>query len=140
MLQQCRTDYELGKLLQLFAAAENLLLDGEHSLSPSPVAGLAPGEAQPSLGFGPGSPELFALSDPGPHLKRLCALSEALRDSSISVSRSILSSCSLEAFQGECSSILEQLQERGMFSLAREVAALAELPVDSVVTHEVQRS
>nr|XP_041574240.1 spatacsin [Taeniopygia guttata] len=98
MLQQCHTDYELGKLLQLFAAAENPLLDG-------------------------------------PHLKRLCALSE----SSISISRSILSSCSLEAFQGECSSILEQLQDRGMFSLAREVAALAELPVDSVVTHEVLR-
>ncbi|NXQ10949.1 SPTCS protein, partial [Peucedramus taeniatus] len=102
MLQQCHTDYELGKLLQLLAAAENLLLDG-------------------------------------PHLKRLCALSEALRDSSISISRSILTSCSLEAFQGECSSIVEQLQEKGMFSLAREVAALAELPVDSVVTHEVLR-
>ncbi|NXP91110.1 SPTCS protein, partial [Passerina amoena] len=102
MLQQCRTDYELGKLLRLLAAAETLLLDG-------------------------------------PHLKRLCALSEALRDSSISISRSILTSCSLEAFQGQCSSILEQLQEKGMFSLAREVAALAELPVDSVVTHEVLR-
>ncbi|XP_054498298.2 spatacsin isoform X1 [Agelaius phoeniceus] len=102
MLQQCHTDYELGRLLQLLAAAEPLLLDG-------------------------------------PHLKRLCALSEALRDASISISRSILTACSLEAFQGECSSILEQLQERGMFSLAREVAALAELPVDSVVTQEVLR-
>ncbi|XP_062357390.1 spatacsin isoform X2 [Cinclus cinclus] len=102
MLQQCHTQYELGKLLQLFAAAENLLLDG-------------------------------------PYVKRLCALSEALRDSSIPISSSILSSCSLEAFQEECSSILEQLQEKGMFSLAREVAALAELPVDSVVTHEVLR-
>ncbi|KAI1235288.1 hypothetical protein IHE44_0002931, partial [Lamprotornis superbus] len=102
MLQQCHTQYELGKLLQLFAAAENLLLDG-------------------------------------PYVKRLCALSEALRDSSIPISSSILSSCSLEAFQGECSSILQQLQEKGMFSLAREVAALAELPVDSVVTHEVLR-
>lgn len=71
-------------------------------------------------------------------MKRLCALSEALRDSSISISRSILSPCSLEAFQRECSSILQQLQDKGMFSLAREVAALAELPVDSVVTHEVQ--
>ncbi|NXI16377.1 SPTCS protein, partial [Irena cyanogastra] len=102
MLHQCRTDYELGKLLQLLAAAQNPLLDG-------------------------------------PCLRRLCALSEALRDSSISISRSILSSCSLEAFQGECSSILEQLQQRGMFGLAREVAALAELPVDGVVTHEVLR-
>ncbi|KAL9837567.1 LOW QUALITY PROTEIN: spatacsin-like [Geothlypis trichas] len=102
MLQQCRTDYELGRLLQLLAAAETLVLDG-------------------------------------PHLQRLCALSEALRDSSISISRSMLAPCSLEAFQGQCSSILEQLQDRGMFSLAREVAALAELPVDSVVTHEVLR-
>ncbi|XP_054128500.1 spatacsin [Melozone crissalis] len=102
MLQQCRTDYELGKLLQLLAAAESLLLDG-------------------------------------PHLRRLCALSEALRDSSIPISRSILAPCSLEAFQGQCSSVLEQLQEKGMFGLAREVAALAELPVDSVVIHEVLR-
>ncbi|XP_039578718.1 spatacsin isoform X2 [Passer montanus] len=102
MLQQCHTDYELGRLLQLLAAAESLLLDG-------------------------------------PHLRRLCALSEALRGSSISISRSILTCCSLEAFQRECSSILEQLQDKGMFSLAREVAALAQLPVDSVVTHEVLR-
>ncbi|KAM3663146.1 spatacsin [Ammospiza maritima maritima] len=102
MLQQCRTDYELGKLLQLLAAAASLLLDG-------------------------------------PHLRRLRALSEALRDSSVPISRSILTPCSLEAFQGQCSSILEQLQEKGMFSLAREVAALAELPVDSVVIHEVLR-
>ncbi|KAJ7397803.1 Spatacsin [Pitangus sulphuratus] len=102
MMQQCRTDYELGKLLQLFAAAENLLLDG-------------------------------------PYVKKLCALSEALRDSSISINRSILTSYSLETFQRECRSILEQLQEKGMFCLAREVAALAELPVDSVVTQEVLR-
>ncbi|NXQ57464.1 SPTCS protein, partial [Anthoscopus minutus] len=102
MLQQSRTDYELGRLLQLLAAAETLVLDG-------------------------------------PHVKRLCALSQALRGSSIPLSRSMLSSCSLQGFQGECSSLLEQLQEKGMFSLAREVAALAELPVDSVVTHEVLR-
>ncbi|NWT01891.1 SPTCS protein, partial [Mionectes macconnelli] len=100
MMQQCRTDYELGKLLQLFAAAENLLLDG-------------------------------------PYVKKLCALSEALKDSSISINRSILTSYSLESFQRECSSILEQLQEKGMFCLAREVAALAELPMDSVVTQQV---
>ncbi|XP_066184251.1 spatacsin [Sylvia atricapilla] len=102
MLQQCHTQYELGKLLQLLAAAQSPLLDG-------------------------------------PHVKRLCALSEALRDSCISISSSILAPCSLETFQRECSSILEQLQEEGMFSLAREVAALAELPVDGIVTHEVLR-
>uniref|UniRef100_A0A803VHT2 Spatacsin C-terminal domain-containing protein n=1 Tax=Ficedula albicollis TaxID=59894 RepID=A0A803VHT2_FICAL len=89
MLQQCHTQYELGRLLQLFAAAENLLMDG-------------------------------------PYMRKLCALSETLRGSSIPISPSILSPCSLEVFQGECSSILEQLQEQGMFSLAREVAALAD--------------
>ncbi|NWV63788.1 SPTCS protein, partial [Malurus elegans] len=102
MPQQSRTEFELAKLLQLLAAAENLLLDG-------------------------------------PYVKKLCALSEALRGSSIPITRSILSSCSLETFQGECRSILEQLQEKGMFSQAREVAALAELPMDGVVTHEVLR-
>ncbi|XP_009068251.1 PREDICTED: spatacsin, partial [Acanthisitta chloris] len=102
MLQQCRTDYELGKLLQLFAAAENPLLDG-------------------------------------PYVKKLCALSETLKDSSISIHRSILTCSSLETFQRQCTSILEQLQEQGMFWLAREVATLAELPVDSVLTQEVLR-
>ncbi|KAM9223997.1 spatacsin [Leptosomus discolor] len=102
MMQQCRTEYELGKLLRLFAAADDLLLDG-------------------------------------PYVKKLCALSETLKDSSIPINRSILTSSSMETFQGECRSILEQLQEKGMFSLAREVAALAELPVDNVVTQEVLR-
>ncbi|NXA17321.1 SPTCS protein, partial [Ibidorhyncha struthersii] len=102
MMQQCKTEYELGKLLQLLAAADNLLLDG-------------------------------------PYVKKLCALSETLKDCSISINRSILTSYSMDAFQSECSSILEQLQEKGMFSLAREVAALAELPVDNVVTQEVLR-
>uniref|UniRef100_A0A8V5GWZ4 Uncharacterized protein n=1 Tax=Melopsittacus undulatus TaxID=13146 RepID=A0A8V5GWZ4_MELUD len=101
MMQQCRTEYELGKLLQLLAAADGLLLDG-------------------------------------PYVKKLCALSEILKDSSIAINRSILTSSDLETFQSECRSILEQLQEKGMFSLAREVAALAELPMDSVVTQEVQ--
>ncbi|NXG41093.1 SPTCS protein, partial [Psilopogon haemacephalus] len=102
MMQQCRTEYELGKLLQLSAATDNFLLDG-------------------------------------PYVKKLCALSETLKDSSISINRSILTSYSMETFQRECRSILEQLQEKGMFSLAREVAALAELPMDNIVTREVLR-
>lgn len=31
MMQQCRTEYELGKLLQLFAAADHLPLNGKYS-------------------------------------------------------------------------------------------------------------
>ncbi|POI28481.1 hypothetical protein CIB84_007767, partial [Bambusicola thoracicus] len=102
MMQQCRTEYELGKLLQLFAATDNLLLDG-------------------------------------PYVKKLCALSEILRDSSVPINRSMLTGYTPETFQNECRSILEQLQEKGMFSLAREVAELAELPADSVVTREILR-
>eukprot|EP00076_Gallus_gallus_P044196 XP_025009734.1 spatacsin isoform X4 [Gallus gallus] len=102
MMQQCRTEYELGKLLQLFAATDNLLLDG-------------------------------------PYVKKLCALSETLRDSSVPINRSMLTRYTPETFQKECTSILEQLQEKGMFSLAREVAELAELPADSVVTQEILR-
>ncbi|OXB62830.1 hypothetical protein ASZ78_008048, partial [Callipepla squamata] len=100
MMQQCRTEYELGKLLQMFAATDHLLLDG-------------------------------------PYVKKLCALSEILKDSSISIHRSVLTTYTTETFQEECRSILEQLQEKGMFSLAREVAELAELPADSVVTREI---
>ncbi|NXA36213.1 SPTCS protein, partial [Eudromia elegans] len=102
MVQQCRTDYELGKILHLYAAANDLLLDG-------------------------------------PYVKKLCALSETLQDSSISINRSILRGYSTETFQKECGSIQEQLQQKGMFSLARKVAELAELPVDNVVTQEVLR-
>ncbi|XP_010183703.1 PREDICTED: spatacsin, partial [Mesitornis unicolor] len=102
MMQQCGTEYELGKLLQLLAATDHLLLDG-------------------------------------PYVKKLCALSETLQDSSVSINRSVLTSSSMEAFQSECRSILEQLQEQGRFSLAREVAALAELPVDNIVIREVLR-
>ncbi|XP_019352478.2 spatacsin isoform X2 [Alligator mississippiensis] len=102
MLQQCRTQYELRKLLQLFADANNPLPDG-------------------------------------PDVKKLCVLSQILKDSSIFINRAILTNYNTETFQNECRSILEQLQEGGMFSLARKVAELAELPVDSVVIQEVLR-
>uniref|UniRef100_A0A669PH55 SPG11 vesicle trafficking associated, spatacsin n=1 Tax=Phasianus colchicus TaxID=9054 RepID=A0A669PH55_PHACC len=102
MMQQCRTEYELGKLLQLLAATDNLLLDG-------------------------------------PYVKKLCALSEILKGSSVSINPSMLTRFSPETFQNECRSILEELQEKGMFSLARKVAELAELPADSVVTREILR-
>lgn len=71
-------------------------------------------------------------------MKKLCALSETLRDSSVPINRSMLTRYTPETFQKECTLILEQLQEKGMFSLAREVAELAELPADRVVTQEVR--
>ncbi|XP_036592345.1 spatacsin isoform X2 [Trichosurus vulpecula] len=99
MLQQCKTQYELRKLLQLFA-------------------------------------EIDHLSD-GPDVKKLCMLSQILKDTSIAINHSIITSYSTENFQQECRFIVERLQTEGQFALARKVAELAELPVDSLVIEEI---
>ncbi|KAF7239600.1 Spatacsin [Varanus komodoensis] len=77
------------------------------------------------------------LSSSGADTKKLSALSYILRDSPLSVDRAILTNYTAENFQNECSRILEQLQERSAFSTAREVAELAELPMDNIVIQEV---
>ncbi|XP_037690027.1 spatacsin isoform X2 [Choloepus didactylus] len=100
MLQQCRTQYELGKLLQLFVGIEHLLSDG-------------------------------------PDVKKLCFLSQILKDTSIAINHAIITSYSSDNFQHECRSILERLQADGQFALARRVAELAELPVDNLVIEEI---
>ncbi|XP_072664285.1 spatacsin isoform X4 [Canis lupus baileyi] len=100
MLQQCGTQYELGKLLQLFVGIENFFSDG-------------------------------------PDVKKLCVLSEILKDTSIAINHVIISSHSLENFQHECTSILEKLAMEGQFALARRIAELAELPVDNLVIEEM---
>ncbi|XP_074145608.1 spatacsin [Sminthopsis crassicaudata] len=99
MLQQCKTQYELRKLLQLFS-------------------------------------EIGHFTD-GPDVKKLCMLSEILKDTSIAINHSIITSYSTENFQEECRSIVERLQTEGQFALARKVAGLAELPVDSLVIEEI---
>ncbi|XP_037358287.1 spatacsin [Talpa occidentalis] len=100
MLQQCRTQYELGKLLQLFVGIEHLFFDG-------------------------------------PDVKKLCALSQILKDTAIAINVVIITSYSLENFQHECRSILEKLETDGQFALARRVAELADLPVDNLVIEEI---
>ncbi|XP_074091393.1 spatacsin isoform X2 [Macrotis lagotis] len=99
MLQQCKTQYELRKLLQLFS-------------------------------------EIDHLSD-GPDVKKLYVLSQILKDSSIAINHSIITSYSTENFQQECRSIVERLQTERQFALARKVAGLAELPMDSLVIEEI---
>ncbi|XP_020952084.1 spatacsin isoform X3 [Sus scrofa] len=100
MLQQCRTQYELGKLLQLFVGIQHLFSDG-------------------------------------PDVKKLCVLSQILKDTSITINHVIITNYSLENFQHECKSILEKLETDGQFALARRVAELAELPVDNLVIEEI---
>ncbi|XP_068962031.1 spatacsin [Petaurus breviceps papuanus] len=99
MLEQCKTQYELRKLLQLFS-------------------------------------EIDHLSD-GPDVKKLCMLSQILKDTSIAINNSIITSYSIENFQQECRSIVEKLQTEGQFALARKIAELAELPVDNLVIEEI---
>uniref|UniRef100_A0A8C5P045 SPG11, spatacsin vesicle trafficking associated n=1 Tax=Jaculus jaculus TaxID=51337 RepID=A0A8C5P045_JACJA len=100
MLQQCHTQYELGKLLQLFVGMEHLFSSG-------------------------------------PDVKKLCVLSQILKDTSITINHAIITSYSIENFQDECRCILERLKTDGQFILARRVAELAELPVDSLVIEEI---
>ncbi|XP_053452165.1 spatacsin isoform X2 [Nycticebus coucang] len=100
MLQQCKTQYELGKLLQLFVGIEHLFSEGLD-------------------------------------VKKLCLLSQILKDTSIAINHVIITSYSMENFQHECRSVLERLQTDGQFALARRVAELAELPVDNLVIEEI---
>ncbi|XP_048188243.1 spatacsin [Perognathus longimembris pacificus] len=99
MPQQCQTQYELGKLLQLYVGAEHLFSDG-------------------------------------PDVKKLYILSQILKGTSIAINPVIITNYSIENFQHECKSILERLQTDGQFALAKRVAELAELPVDSLVIEE----
>lgn len=70
-------------------------------------------------------------------MKKLCVLSQILKDTSIAINHVIITSYSTENFQHECRSIVERLQMDGQFALARRVAELAELPVDNLVIKEV---
>ncbi|ETE61251.1 Spatacsin [Ophiophagus hannah] len=142
MLHQCRTEYEFRKLLELLADSGTALLHGKDSfLLFSAVADMVGGlGAQDSLTCRQAVPILlllpFSFLGAGPDLKKLSALSTILKDSPISISRTLLSDYSLEKFQEECQRILEQLQESSSFSVARCVAELAALPVDNVVIQE----
>ncbi|XFF81322.1 hypothetical protein AB1E18_007541 [Capra hircus] len=100
MLQQCGTQYELGRLLQLFVGIEHLFSDG-------------------------------------PDVKKLCVLSQILKDTPTAINRALITSYSLESFQRECRSVLEKLETDGHFALARRVAELAGLPVDDLVIEEM---
>nr|XP_005999754.1 PREDICTED: spatacsin isoform X1 [Latimeria chalumnae] len=101
ILQQCRTQYELRKLLQLLADVDNVLKSN------------------------------------GPDFKKLSSLSQLLQETSISINTAILANYSTDILQNECRRILGQLQEKGLFSLARQVAELAELPIDNLVINEL---
>ncbi|KAJ8249250.1 hypothetical protein GJAV_G00232780 [Gymnothorax javanicus] len=101
VLQQCATQYELRKLLQLLADMEHLLKSN------------------------------------GPDFKKLSQLSQILQDTPVPLSYCLLESSSAEVLQGECQSMLEKLQECGLYAQARQVAELAGLSIDGVVINEL---
>ncbi|XP_007619545.2 spatacsin isoform X1 [Cricetulus griseus] len=100
MPQQCQTQYELGKVLQLLVGTEHLFSDG-------------------------------------PDVQKLCVLSQILKDTPVAINPAVITSYSAENFQHECRSILEKLKADGQFAVARRVAELAALPVDSLVIEQL---
>ncbi|XP_051896578.1 spatacsin [Pristis pectinata] len=107
MMQQCPTQYELGKLLQLLADVEYTFVSSGKDLYPD--------------------------------FQKLSRLAQLLQETSISVDHSLLTDYSVETLQYVCGKILNQLQKKGLFVLARQVADLAELPVDNLLVDEVSQ-
>lgn len=79
------------------------------------------------------------LKSNGPDFKKLSQLSQVLSDTPVLLSPCLLEDYSTSALQGECRKMLEQLQEMGLFTQARKVAQLAELPVDCLIINELLR-
>ncbi|XP_069766261.1 spatacsin isoform X2 [Narcine bancroftii] len=103
MMQQCPTQYELGKLLQLLA-------DVGYTFEPS-----------------------------GPDFQKVSRLAHLLQETSVSIDRSLFADYTVDSLQCVCGKILNQLQKKGLFVLARQVAELAELPADSLLVDEVSQ-
>ncbi|KAI7811577.1 spatacsin isoform X1 [Triplophysa rosa] len=79
------------------------------------------------------------LKSNGPDFKKLSQLSQVLSDTPVPLSPCLLEDYSTSALQGECRKMLEQLQDTGLFTQARKVAQLAELPVDCLIINELLR-
>ncbi|KAG2471385.1 SPTCS protein, partial [Polypterus senegalus] len=101
ILQQCQTQYELRKVLQLLADTDSVWRCH------------------------------------GPDFKKLSILSQILQDTTILIDLSLPKNYSIEALQKECQKILEQLLEARLFALARQVADLADLPIDRLVINQL---
>lgn len=73
----------------------------------------------------------------GPDFKKLSQLSQVLSDTPVPLSARLLDDYSSAGLQDECRRIMQELQEIGLFTQARKVAQLAELPIDSLIINEV---
>ncbi|KAG8574868.1 hypothetical protein GDO81_009376 [Engystomops pustulosus] len=75
----------------------------------------------------------------GVDIHKLCRLSQILQGHPIIISKQLLIDYSPEAFQLECKRLLQLLVEGGLFTMARRIAELAELPTDNLAIEEVLR-
>ncbi|XP_072134103.1 spatacsin [Mobula birostris] len=74
-----------------------------------------------------------------PDFQKLSRLAQLLQETSISIDHSLFDDYSVETLQYVCGKILNQLQKKGLFLLARQVVDLAGLPVDSLLVEEVSQ-
>ncbi|XP_051975530.1 spatacsin [Xyrauchen texanus] len=79
------------------------------------------------------------LKSNGPDFKKLSQLSQVLSETPVSLSACLLEDYSTAVLQNECRKIQEQLQDSGLFSQARKVAELADLPIDCLIINELRR-
>ncbi|XP_078710945.1 spatacsin isoform X2 [Lampetra fluviatilis] len=70
----------------------------------------------------------------------LSELLEILRGSGVCVAPSVLAEFSAEALRADCVRITASLQDRGLFTQAKQVAALVSLPVGDMVVNEIIHS
>ncbi|XP_069842625.1 spatacsin isoform X2 [Dendropsophus ebraccatus] len=73
----------------------------------------------------------------GMDIHKLSALCQILESYPIVISRQLLKDCSPAALQEECQRLLKMLLKDRHFTLAHQVAELAELPTDNLVIEEV---
>lgn len=79
------------------------------------------------------------LKSNGPDFRKLSQLSQVLSDTPVPLSACLLDDYSSAGLQDECRTIMQQLQDLGLFTQARTVAQLAELPFDCLIINELLR-
>ncbi|CAM4733726.1 unnamed protein product [Leuciscus chuanchicus] len=79
------------------------------------------------------------LKSNGLDFKKLSQLSQVLADTPVPLSACLLEDYSSAGLQRESRRMMDELQELGLFTQARRVAQLAELPIDCLIINELRR-
>ncbi|XP_067293056.1 spatacsin [Pseudorasbora parva] len=79
------------------------------------------------------------LKSNGLDFKKLSQLSQVLADTPVPLSPCLLEDYSSAGLQRESRRMMDELQDLGLFTQARRVAELAELPIDCLIINELRR-